>query len=341
MATWEDGPEYAPLERPAEFSSPAADPLEVVPPPEQLAALAPVERPAFDAPEAAVAPLASLIPVVADERNPELPFDVASSTVTSMDSAWGAAHWSAPGGPSTPAAGIPSAPPNPVAASSWPAPPAQTSAAPAVNGAAPVYGSEPPYQSESPYGAGPTPSNGSTPGTWPPPPGPTTAWPPPTAPLPPVGGPAQLPSGYPPPGTPQWFGPGPAGQLQPPTAPAKVDARAVSAAATPGLLIVLAVGGFVHPLAPIMFGVAFFLSQRVKVAQAGVRRAFFIAIGFLGLIAVVGLLGWISFTDWWNTLAWWSLVACWAMLITIAVVVYRGLKSGPPRPPTGYTSNWG
>jgi len=289
MATWEDGPEYAPHERPAEFSTPAADPLEVVRPPEQLAALAPVERPAFDAPQAAVAPLASLIPVVADERNPERPFDVASSTVTSMDSAWGAAHWSAPQG------GAP--------ASTWPAPPA--------------------------------------PGAWPAPTAPTTAWPPPTAPLPPVGGPAQLPSGYPPPGTPAWFGPGPAGQPQPPAAPGRIDARAVTAATTPGLLIVLAVGGFVHPLAPIMFGVAFFLSQRVKVAQAAVRRAFLIAIGFLGLIAVVGLLGWISFTDWWSSLAWWSLVACWAMLVTIVVLVYRGLKAGPPRPPSGYTSNWG
>jgi hypothetical protein len=129
--------------------------------------------------------------------------------------------------------------------------------------------------------------------------------------------------------------------VQPPAAPTAIDARAVSTAATPGLLIVLAVGGFVHPLAPIMFGVAFFLSQRAKVAQAAIRRAFFIAVGFLSLIAVVGLLGWISFTDWWSSLAWWSLVACWAMVITVVVLVYRGLKSGPPQRPTGYTSNWG
>jgi hypothetical protein len=313
MATWEDGPEYAPLERPAEFSSPTAAPLEVIPPTVQSAALAPVARPAFDAPQAPVAPLAQLVPVVADERNPELPFDVAASTVTSMDSAWGAAHWSPPGGSPGQAPIAPPTPPSggadPTSTSAWP---------------------PPPVPNPGPYG--------SAPAEWP---APTTAWPPPSAPFPPMGGPAQLPSGYPPPGTPQWFGPGPTGQLPPPAAPSSVNARAVSAAATPGLLICLAVGGFIHPFAPITLALAFFLSSRVKVAQTAVRRAFFITLGFLGLIAVVGLLGWIGFGEWWSYLAWWSLLLSWAMLVTVIVLVYRGLKNGPPRPPVNYTSNWG
>ena len=97
MATWEDGPEYAPVERPAEFTRPAVAPLSVAPPAEQMAALAPKERPAFDDPSAPVAPLETLLPDVEETRDPQLPFAVVSSTMTS-DSAWGALHWGPPSG---------------------------------------------------------------------------------------------------------------------------------------------------------------------------------------------------------------------------------------------------
>ena len=91
MATWEDGPEYAPLERPADFAPAAVGPLSVAPPAAQMAALAPKDRPAFDQPSEPLAPLATLVPVAEEIRDPQLPFAVVSSTITS-DSAWGAVH---------------------------------------------------------------------------------------------------------------------------------------------------------------------------------------------------------------------------------------------------------
>jgi hypothetical protein len=103
MATWEDGPEYAPIERPSDFRSPDAPPLDTAPPHTQLAAWAPKNRPVFDSPEGAVAPLSTLTPVREEPRDPQEPFAVVASTMTS-DSAWGAVHWAAP-------AGSPNAPP--------------------------------------------------------------------------------------------------------------------------------------------------------------------------------------------------------------------------------------
>jgi hypothetical protein len=98
MATWEDGPEYAPIERPSEFQTPEAPPLETAPPYTQPAAWAPKSRPVFDDPAAPVAPLSSLVPVVREEtRDPQEPFAVVSTTMTS-DSAWGAVHWAPPTG---------------------------------------------------------------------------------------------------------------------------------------------------------------------------------------------------------------------------------------------------
>jgi hypothetical protein len=101
MATWEDGPEYAPLERPADFDPAAVAPLSVAPPVQQMAALAPKDRPAFDQPPAPLAPLAALVPMPEETRDPQLPFAVVSSTVTS-DSAWGAVHWGGASGPPQP-----------------------------------------------------------------------------------------------------------------------------------------------------------------------------------------------------------------------------------------------
>ena len=45
MATWEDGPEYAPVERPSQFENPDVAPLSTAPPVQQMAALAPKDRP--------------------------------------------------------------------------------------------------------------------------------------------------------------------------------------------------------------------------------------------------------------------------------------------------------
>ena len=110
MATWEDGPEYAPIERPADFAPAPAAPLSVAPPVRQMAALAPKERPAFDQPPVPLAPLETLVPKVEETRDPQLPFEVVSSTMTS-DSAWGAVHRDAP---TAPPVGLPTLAPTPV-----------------------------------------------------------------------------------------------------------------------------------------------------------------------------------------------------------------------------------
>ena len=112
MATWEDGPEYAPLERPADFAPAAAAPLSVAPPVQQMAALAPKDRPAFNQPPVPLAPLDTLVPKGEEPRDPQLPFEVVSSTMTSP-SPWAAVHWGGPpSGPptATPTLGPPSAP---------------------------------------------------------------------------------------------------------------------------------------------------------------------------------------------------------------------------------------
>src|SRR3954451_25262548 len=95
MATWEDGPEYAPRERPSSSAQPPVAPLDQPPAVAQPAAGAPAARPQFGQPAAPVAPLADLVPVPADVRDPRRTSDVAASALT-WDSAWRSLHWSAP-----------------------------------------------------------------------------------------------------------------------------------------------------------------------------------------------------------------------------------------------------
>lgn len=311
MATWEDGPEYAPVERPAEFTTPAAHPLEVVPPEPQQAALAPKARPAFDGPSAAVAPLQDLVPAVAGLRDPARPFDVVASTVTSMDSAWGSAHSNGPGLASG------------AAGDGGPAPSVALPAQP--------YPVPPPYPAPQAY-----PQAYPSPQAYPPPTG--TPWPGPSSPPPLAGYPPPAPGAYPSPGTPQWFGPGPAGG-QAPRPDGRVDVRAVIAAATPGLLVPLLVGGVLSVFAPIMLVLAFVLSGRVRVA-APVRRVLLVSLWIAGFFALGGFaVGRFWFVDWWDYLGDACRVVCWIVLITVLGLVYRALRaaSAPPSPPP---SSW-
>ncbi|MFT3970895.1 MAG: hypothetical protein QM695_11630 [Micropruina sp.] len=92
MANWTDGPEYAPLDRPAAFQGPSAEPLEVPPAVPNPAAGAPVELPSWQPPQAAVPPLAALAPAASlPARDPRTEFSAVSSLVTGT-SAWGSAH---------------------------------------------------------------------------------------------------------------------------------------------------------------------------------------------------------------------------------------------------------
>jgi hypothetical protein len=137
MATWEDGPEYAPIERPSDFQNPDAPPLDVASPYAQVAAWAPKSRPVFDSPGGPVAPLSTLTPAREEPRDPQEPFAVVSSTMTS-DSAWGAVHWAAPAGQPT--------------AAGWTPPPG-------------AYHLQPEQPLAVRSAASPTPSNFPTPGT--------------------------------------------------------------------------------------------------------------------------------------------------------------------------------
>lgn len=109
MATWEDGPEYAPLEHPDGFSTPDVAPLEDAAPQGSLRTDAPTAQPSFQPSADPGPPLAGLAPQRTDDRDPTQPFDVVESAVTADTSAWSGAHSSSitqpPGGWGAPAGG--------------------------------------------------------------------------------------------------------------------------------------------------------------------------------------------------------------------------------------------
>ena len=116
------------------------------------------------------------------------------------------------------------------------------------------------------------------------------------------------------PGTPAWFGPGASGQT-PDTR--EQGARAVFAAATPGLCICLLIGGLVYMVAPVMLLVSFGLARRVWVSGKRVRTAFGVGLGLFGLLAILGsLTSETGFAAWWGYLGVWALVICWGLLVT-------------------------
>ena len=82
MATWQDGPEYAPQERPAAFVVPDAAPLVDPTPAPEVGTAAPDGEPMFTAPSASQPDLAALVPSAAPGRNPNLPFEVLTAPIT-------------------------------------------------------------------------------------------------------------------------------------------------------------------------------------------------------------------------------------------------------------------
>jgi hypothetical protein len=287
VATWEDGPEYAPLERPQYFADAPLPPLEQAPPPARPADGLPSTRPTFDQPSAPVAPLATLVPAPPDERDPARPFEVVTATLTS-ESGWG--------GPAD-----------------------QPFVATAPFGASAAVAAQPAQQAPlapTLLGAQPSPAG---------PLGPLA----PTSPPPAV--PQPDPYAFPAPGTPGWFAPPPTTYGEQGRA-GRVDAKRVVEAATPGLCIVLAVGGLISVLSPIMLIVAVLLSTRVTVAQRAVRTAFRVAAGVVALFAVVGLFRSVFEGEpWWSFVGLWSLLVCWVMLGVLLLVVWQALTR--PQPP--------
>lgn len=136
MATWEDGPEYAPLERPDAFDAPSVITADLAPlPPTPVEPPAPLVRPVFADPQQPVPRLADLVPAPPAPRDPNEPFDVVASLMTAESSAWASAHWSQP-----PAA--PQFPPPPSAQPGQPYPPGYppTEPYPAANAPFPAPG---------------------------------------------------------------------------------------------------------------------------------------------------------------------------------------------------------
>ncbi|MCC6496863.1 MAG: hypothetical protein IT193_11485 [Propionibacteriaceae bacterium] len=85
MASWRDGPEYAPVERPAAFVVPDGPPLpspDAPAPVTPTAAALPEAEPTFTPPPVEQPALAALVPSAAPGRNPHLPFEVVTATVT-------------------------------------------------------------------------------------------------------------------------------------------------------------------------------------------------------------------------------------------------------------------
>ncbi len=149
MANWTDGPEYAPLDRPAAFQTPPVEPLQVPPVAPNPAAGAPVQPPEWQPPRAPVAPLETLVPAAGlPPRDPRAEFSTVSSLVTG-GSAWGSAHSTA--GAANPAwtpdqplaTSAVAASPQPLApasgTSATPAAPAQTMNFPPPTQAAPSF----------------------------------------------------------------------------------------------------------------------------------------------------------------------------------------------------------
>ena len=84
MASWTDGPEYAPTVRPTAFVAPVADAL---PNPEPAAAPAadlPLSEPTFQPPASPAPDLRELVPSAAPGRNPNLPFESLTTPLTEV-----------------------------------------------------------------------------------------------------------------------------------------------------------------------------------------------------------------------------------------------------------------
>lgn len=298
MATWQDGPEYAPTARPDAFVSPDAAPLTPSAPAGTTAGVGvPPGAPRPDyapAPEGDV-PLDRIGAPTPTQRDPHQAFAVETTPLTSPGtlavapsptlplpgwapptgqpaSAWGAVH-------------APQAPPRPQQA--WaPELPFQPPVAPPMNVPAPA-----------------------------------SAWPPPQV----------NPSTFPPPQPPGWYpaqpdppGPGP---LRP------VTLAQMLAAATPAVVIALVAGGIVTPVSLPLFLVANVLAARVRHRRARVRQAFQV-----GLVAsvVLGAIGaWFSpatvdVVALWGQVNGWSQLACWAVAAAVLLIQGDALRRGEP-----------
>lgn len=303
MATWEDGPEYAPVDRPDEFAAPETAPLDDAPPPEK-APEQPASRPeAYQSEQQR--PLDTFAPDPGEQRDPNEPFDVAASTMTDEHAtAWNAAHWTPPpDGPWGPPVGAGVAGPAPSAGHD-PSRPFQ------------VSGSQiqPPAWSD-PQQPMPQPSGGQ----------------------PFQQSPQQSMQQWPAPGTPQWFGPGQTEQpwVQQPDTGGQFAQALLRGVGIPTIICLLL--GLVQPLAPLTLVLACISALRMPgtLCRQTLSICYYICFGIIVFLAAYAA---VSGMGLWDVA---SLTACWLsiiMLVISTLVVANVLRTGRDETPN---NTWG
>lgn len=311
MASWEDGPEYAPVARPSVFAPPSeAVPLSYAAPVQRPSANAPLARPDFTQQEQA-RPLDEYVPTRDSARDPSQAFKTASATMTAVDSAWGAVHQH-------------QAPVQP----NWPAP----TGAPAATGPAAPVGPQAPTEPITLSRAREGAQTADTP-----------AFPPPTgAPLdhpPPSGAPVSAPEG---PGLPGWA----VDPNQPAPPPQQWDAPeqwptpqglpelflGIQRSMTPAMLWALVGGSFLLPFSPLLFSVAATASTYAQHRRRWVRNIFIIGGAVIATVFVVGLFagGIARLGAWWNLVSWTSVFVCILTLASTVWLVSNAVSRGEP-----------
>lgn len=354
MATWEDGPEYAPAERPSTFDAPTAASLAEAPGGRTPSAGPGAAPTGFTEPEH-VEPLERYDPDPGPQRDPEEPYTLARSTLTQVDSEWGRTAWGtvhdyhvAP----LPAA--PSLPPDP----HW-GPPSGPPVAPVLRLA------RDPRAPFGPAGSG-APGPGSS--DHPPPVHPAAPahppahppGPPPVHPAAPVHAPHDPFAGAQPPERrdaplrpsatqPEWL---PADYVDPGRSTRRVRAADVVEGVTLPTILTLLVGGtatvvpllFFGWLSPLMFLLAFATSTQIEYRRHWVRNTFLVASGALGTTVILGLLtGPTNILVFFELVYAMSTVVCWIVLLTLFVIVWHALSCGdePEQRQPGSPSGWG
>ena len=302
MATWTDGPEYAPAERPAAFVVPESGPLTAAAP--EIAPLgdAPDRAPAeFAAPEAR--PLEDLEPKVAETRDPHEAFDVASTPMTSMAATPLATRPASQplGAPAEPAASAPQ---------QWPAPDPGTIAGNPQSAWNSVHASGRPR----------------TPGVDAPP----VAAPPPQASNP---APQVNPAPFPQPVNDPWLPPAQMPYGTAPSTPQTVSVGQMWRGATPGLMTTLIIAALINALSLPMLFIAWPLasrtSHRSRTAQRVVRGAIGASLT-LGLFGAFTSYAGFDFQSWWEWSGGYAQLAALVLIPVILLVVGSGMRAGEP-----------
>jgi len=287
MASWTDGAEYAPIERPDGFATPRTDPLSVAAPAANPADDQPAQRPVEYAAAPAALPLDRLVPAMAQTRNPAAPFQTTGAVT---DSAWGALGVPNPTAGWTPTQPLPTSGTG-VAVQQHPRPAAFP---------APVT---PPFPGIPGASAYPLPVPGHHAGA-------PAQYPAPTG-APSFPAPTGAPSFPPPTGLPGFPAP-----VDRPTAP---PAEGLLRSTTPMMLVLLA-GAFIQPLSPVLFAVAFALAlvtDQGRKVNVWIFTAMSVVIGFFGV------LGMVDGTSW-DLMATAALGACWLTMVAVALTGLAG-----------------